>query len=111
MLAWRHCNFCLTKGGDIENGVGNCTLASNDSNVTPLHLAVTASRTDDQSAALDILFRHGANPLALTSWRSTALLLVTSCTVAIERDYWLARKGRRFDPTTARKSLLTRNKF
>jgi hypothetical protein len=69
--------------------------------MTPLHLAAGAE-VNDPVAGLKILLDHGANPLALTTTRSTALHMTRSRAFAshlIERDYWLARKGHPFDPT------------
>jgi hypothetical protein len=75
---------------------------------------VTNPNGDEGKKTLKAILRYGFNPLALGLDGDTALHCVASCAVAshlVDRDYWLAREGRQFDPTVARKLLCTRNRL
>jgi ankyrin repeat protein len=96
--------YCIAQGANTELIEG----------ATALHFVVYNCSKGQGMATLKALSRHGANPLALTMRRDSNVLMTTrNCAVAshlVERDYWLAREGRHFNPTVARKLLCARNK-
>jgi hypothetical protein len=103
--------YCLNAGGNTEHAIDIEGILPFDSgNVAALHLAGSSRNT--KTASLKTLLRHGANPLALTWTRSTALRFAGSCVIAthlVEHDFWLwCNNEGGHDPAAARKLLCTR---